>query len=165
MAHSALYDEDILLWSERQAEVIRGLGQTRRDLPNDFDVLNVAEEIESVGRSELASVESQLQNILVHLIKLAQQPEAQATKHWLIELVGFLAEMKRRYAPSMRQRIDIDEIWWIARKLTVLERSEEDEASMPEVSPFQLEELLGDDPPMAALAARLTRQLQETRSN
>ena len=46
MSQTALYDEDILLWSERQAEIVRRLGRTRRDLPNEFDIENVAEEIE-----------------------------------------------------------------------------------------------------------------------
>lgn len=43
----ALYDDDILLWSEKQAELIRKLGQTRRDLPSDLDIENVAEEIKN----------------------------------------------------------------------------------------------------------------------
>jgi hypothetical protein len=65
-----LYDEDILLWSEQQAEAIRALGR-RRDLPNAFDAENVAEEIESVGRSERAAVKSQIRSIFLHLMKLA----------------------------------------------------------------------------------------------
>lgn len=70
MSGSTLYDDDILLWSEQQAAAIRRLAPTRRDLPNELDIENVAEEIESVGRSELAAVESHLQLIFVHLIKL-----------------------------------------------------------------------------------------------
>jgi Domain of unknown function DUF29 len=50
-----LNDDDILLWSEQQAAAIRKLGTSRRDLPNEFDIENVADEIESVGRSELAA--------------------------------------------------------------------------------------------------------------
>ena len=76
MSGPTLYDDDILLWSEQQAEAIRKLGTTRRDLPNELDIENVAEEIESVGRSELAAVESYLQLILVHLVKLRVEPEA-----------------------------------------------------------------------------------------
>ncbi len=64
MAGSTLYDEDILRWSEQQAEIIRRLGSARRDLPDDLDIENVAEEIESVGRSELAAVKSHLRLIL-----------------------------------------------------------------------------------------------------
>ena len=74
MAHSSLYDDDIVLWSEEQAEVIRRLGRTRRDLPNDLDIDNVAEEIESVGRSEMASMESFLRLLMLRLIKIAWCP-------------------------------------------------------------------------------------------
>src|SRR5688500_12834782 len=120
MSGSTLYDDDILLWSEQQAEVIRGLARTRRDLPNELDVENVAEEIESVGRSELAAVESQIQNILVHLIKLATEPDSAAVRHWRMEIAAFHGEVRRRYAPTMRQRIDFDQLWALARELAVL---------------------------------------------
>jgi hypothetical protein len=63
MSDQSLYDEDILLWSERQADVIRRLGRAGSIVPNDLDIENVAEEIESVGRSELAAVRSLLWQI------------------------------------------------------------------------------------------------------
>jgi hypothetical protein len=120
MTHSALYDEDILLWSEQQAETIRKLGRTRRDLPNELDVENVAEEIESVGRSELAAVKSLLRQIFIHLIKLVVDQDAAAARHWRDEIMAFHAEMVDRYAPSMRQRIDMDDLWRFARQRSLL---------------------------------------------
>ncbi len=68
MSDSTLYDDDIVLWSEQQAAAIRRLRETARGLPNELDIENVAEEIESVGRSELAAVESYVELILVHLV-------------------------------------------------------------------------------------------------
>ena len=65
MAQSALYDEDILLWSEQQAEVIRRLARTRRDLPNELDVENVAEEIESLARSDRREIRNRLAVICI----------------------------------------------------------------------------------------------------
>jgi hypothetical protein len=157
MPNSALYDDDILLWSEQQAEIVRRLGQTRRDLPNDFDVENVAEEIESVGRSELAAVESQIQNILVHLIKLAIEPEADTLRHWQGELLAFHAELRRRYAPSMRQRIDVADIWRLARKIAVLSLPEGGDLGkrVPPASPFSLDDLLPAELDIVSLTARL----------
>ena len=116
MSRSALYDEDILMWSEQQAEVIRRLGRARRDLPNELDIENVAEEIESVGRSELAAVTSLIRQVLLHLIKLAVEVDATAVRHWRGEIVAFHNEIRHRYAPSMRQRIDFDELWQSARE-------------------------------------------------
>jgi hypothetical protein len=59
MSDQSLYGEDILLWSEQQAAAIRRLGRTGCGISNDLDIENVAEEIESVGRSELAAVKSE----------------------------------------------------------------------------------------------------------
>ena len=54
---SDLYDTDFLLWSERQADLLRR--RAAGELVNDaeFDWLNVAEEIEDVGRSQLRAVD------------------------------------------------------------------------------------------------------------
>lgn len=146
MSDSTLYDEDILLWSEQQAEVIRRLGRTSRDLPNDLDINNVAEEIESVGRSELAAVESYLQAIFVHLIKLIVEPSSDAVRHWRSETFAFHAQMRRRYSPSMRQRIDVDELWRSAREQLMLtyEGTEQQSSigALPASSAVGLDDLL-----------------------
>ncbi|MFD2180713.1 DUF29 domain-containing protein [Rhodoplanes azumiensis] len=153
-----LYDADILLWSEQQAAVIRALGH-RRDLPNDLDIANVAEEIESVGRSELATVKSQIRQILLHQMKLAIEPQSDAVRHWEGEIVTFHSELVDRYAPSMAQRIDIDAIWRSARdsmrRSTRGTQSAAFSAGLPETSPFGLDDLLGERIDPALLAARL----------
>ena len=52
------YDSDILIWSERQADLLRR--RAAGELVNDaaLDWPNIAEEIEDVGRSQLNAVES-----------------------------------------------------------------------------------------------------------
>lgn len=161
MGHPARYDEDILLWSEQQAELIRGLGRTRHDLPNDFDVENVAEEIESVGRSELAAVKSYIQLIFVHLIKLAVEANAQAQAHWESEIIGFHANMIDRYSPSMRQRVELEELWRVARRqlAAAFRAAEQDQrqlmAAIPISPPFTLDELLAAEIDIGELARRL----------
>jgi Domain of unknown function DUF29 len=81
MSRSSLYEDDILLWSEQQAAAIRKLGERPSLVPNDLDIENVAEEIESVGRSELAAVRSYLRLILLHLLKMVAEPDSQAVPH------------------------------------------------------------------------------------
>jgi hypothetical protein len=145
MSDKSLYDEDILLWSEQQAEVIRRLGQTRRDLSNELDVQNVAEEIESVGRSELAAVKSYIRLIFVHFIKLVVEAVSPTARHWRGEIVAFHSDMIGRYAPSMRQRIDVDEIWRSAREQSIIayEGSQQKRVGgLSTESPFTLDELL-----------------------
>jgi hypothetical protein len=87
----------------------------------------VAEEIESVGRSELAAVKSHIRLIFVHLLKIVGASESDTARHWRGEIVAFHSETVGRYAPSMRQRIDIDELWRSAREQLLLDSEDTQE--------------------------------------
>jgi hypothetical protein len=100
-----LYERDVLAWSQHQADLLRRLGRGER--VNDVDWANVAEEIEDVGRSELHSVESFLNLIILHLLKLHLWPNSDTCGHWRSEIVAFQQNAKRRFSPSMKQKIDI----------------------------------------------------------
>jgi Domain of unknown function DUF29 len=106
MADSSLYDEDILIWSEQQAAALRSLAN-RRDLPNELDLANVIEEIEDVGRSEFHTVESLVENILTHLVLLAADPDAPATRGWIAEITAWNLTLRRRITPSMQARFAV----------------------------------------------------------
>jgi hypothetical protein len=79
---SDLYDDDIALWSVHQADLLRRLaagGPTNEIPANEIpDWANIAEEIESVGRSEKREVRSRLTVLICHLLKWAYQPEHQS---------------------------------------------------------------------------------------
>jgi hypothetical protein len=115
MGETSLYDKDILAWSEHQAKALRQLA-ARRDLPNDLDLENIVEEIESVGRSELNAVRSLLRLILVHLIKAWADPRPEVVPHWASEVVNWRLDLSQAMTRSMRQRIDLDRIWRDALK-------------------------------------------------
>ena len=70
MSSSELYEADILEWSELQAERLRVIAADDRLNPDSPDWPNIIEEIESVGRSELSSVQSLLLQALVHMLEL-----------------------------------------------------------------------------------------------
>jgi hypothetical protein len=63
------YDSDFYTWTQEQAELLRQ-GQIAR-----LDLENLAEEIESLGRSERRSVESAVRLLTHHLLKWERQPE------------------------------------------------------------------------------------------
>jgi hypothetical protein len=144
----SLYERDVLAWSEHQADLLRRLGRGER--VNDVDWTNVAEEIEDVGLSELHSVESFLNLMMVHLLRLHAWPESQACGHWRGEIVAFRKNANRRFAPSMKQRIDIAALYAEA-----VEQMRETDQSVqwPEQNPFTLESLLKDE--TSALLGRL----------
>lgn len=158
MSGPTLYDDDILLWSEQQAAAIRKLGATARNLPNEIDIENVAEEIESVGRSELAAVESYLRQILLHLIKVHVEAGSDAVPHWRGEIVGFHADMIGRYAPSMRKRIDVDKIWRSVREQLLLSYGGVQHQLISDLSkrcPLDLDDLIAERIDSVALLDRL----------
>jgi Domain of unknown function DUF29 len=59
----ATYDSDFHLWSQFQAAAIRE-GRFA-----EIDLVNVAEEIESLGRSDRRAIRSRLEELLTHLLK------------------------------------------------------------------------------------------------
>jgi Domain of unknown function DUF29 len=65
----ATYDSDFHLWSQTQAAAIRE-GRFA-----EIDLENVAEEIESLGRSDRREIKSRLEILLIHLLKWQFQPE------------------------------------------------------------------------------------------
>ena len=104
-----LYDRDVLLWSQQTADLLRRLARGER--VNGIDWAHVVEEIEDVGLSELNAVRSHLRLMLVHLLKLRGWPDSPSAPHWRTEVVSFQKDAARRFAPSMRQRIDLQEVW------------------------------------------------------
>jgi hypothetical protein len=150
------YHSDILLWSEQQADLLRRMARGER--VNGLDWENVAEEIESVGRSELRAVESQLRVALTHLLYLLHAPERAPVAHWSTEVLAALDNAQRGYAPSMAQRIDLDRIWRSACRLTAPKLEEMGLVLPPPGAecPVTLAELLAEDVEIPRLLARLT---------
>ena len=138
---SKLYEEDVYTWAMRNAELIR---QGRFD---EIDVDHVAEEIESVGKSERRELENRLIVLLSHLLKWQYQPERRG-RSWL----ATIKEQRRRVSsvlktnPSLRPFLDeiIDEAYASARLVAVREAGL-DETIFPEVCPFSFEDILNDE--------------------
>jgi hypothetical protein len=69
-----LYEEDTVAWSEQQAAALRAAARGGSNQPLDWE--NLAEEIESLGRSLRLGLRSQLVRIIQHLVNLAHSPAA-----------------------------------------------------------------------------------------
>ena len=152
------YDDDIYAWSQEQAAALRRLAETRRDLPNELDLEHVAEEIEDVGRAELRTVESFLELMLRHLLKAASAPDARSVRHWRDEIALQRRALRKDLKNSMRQLIDLDEIWDAAQKRADAALDEHGDRLLPELPhtcPFTLEALTSPDLDDEAAIARL----------
>ena len=107
---SDLYDDDIMLWSERQSELLRRLaaGEPVNERP---DWPNIIEEVESVGREQLHAVESLLFQALVHMLRAESWQQSRDAENWQADARGFRVQARRRFAASMRQNINITGIY------------------------------------------------------
>jgi hypothetical protein len=136
----ALYDADILIWSEQQAELLRQRSE------NALDWDNLAEEIEGVGLSELHAVESFLVQALVHRLKAEARPQEREVPHWQAEARRFCGDAAARFVPSMRQRIDMARLY--RRALLAMPETIDGirpQTAAPQRSSVTLEDLLGED--------------------
>lgn len=102
----ASYKEDVLAWSRVQAEALR----RRESGHNQLDYENLAEEIESVGRSELRSCGSQVSNILQHMLKIEYVRSPESIRGWRIEVRAFrrglLKWLTRTIENELRAELD-----------------------------------------------------------
>jgi uncharacterized protein DUF29 len=138
---SDLYDEDILLWSERQAALLQRVaaGEALNERP---DWANIIEEVESVGREQLHAVESLLLQALAHMLKAEASPLARDAENWRGDARGFRAQARRRFAPSMRQKIDLADIYADAVKALPCKMDGQPSQPVLATCPMTLDELL-----------------------
>ncbi len=95
---SSLHDTDVVLWSERQAELLRRRAAGELVNEDDIDWLNVAEEIESMGRAERDQLTNRLGVLLAHLLKWRHQPGLRGNS-WRLTI----AEQRRRIERLLRR--------------------------------------------------------------
>ena len=99
-----LYEGDFHAWTQNQAARLRMRARTDNALDVDWE--NVAEEIESLGRSDRRELASRLGVLLQHLLKWSFQPDARSSG-WR----GTVREQRHRIgrilreSPSLRQTL------------------------------------------------------------
>lgn len=76
---TSLYERDFYAWLREQAK------QLRQRSHNEIDWDNLAEEIESVGRSEKREIVSRLERLIQHLLKWQFQP-GRRNESWRITI-------------------------------------------------------------------------------
>jgi uncharacterized protein DUF29 len=153
---ASLYDDDILLWSEQQAELLRRLARGER-VNDALDFENLVDEVESAGRSEFQAVESLLDVALTHLLLVHGAVRAEPVAHWKAEALAALAKAARRVSPSMVGRLDLADIWSVARSVALakLAAGGRPARPLPGAGPFAAAELLNRRPDVDTLLARL----------
>ena len=141
MDDHSLYETDFYGWTREQAEVLRGM-RHHAGLPNSLDLENVIEEIESVGRSQVAAVRSLLTQALLHDLKAEAWPLSRDVSHWRGEARRFRVDAADSFTPSMRQLIDVETLY--RRALYIMPERMDDQLPLPvpATCPVTLDELL-----------------------
>lgn len=141
------YDEDVYLWSVEQAAALRQAAASGSNLPVDWE--NVAEEIESVGRSELRALESALMRVIEHLLKLEWSPASDPRAGWRTSVLKhrIIAAAELEDSPSLRGRFRLARLYRDGVKLAAdgLRRDGIGQEILPDECPWSLEQLLNDD--------------------
>ena len=108
MSHvKTLHDEDFVAWSKEQAEALRA--EAAAGSNQKLDWANLAEEIESLGFSEKRELHSQIQRIILHLLKLQHSPATEPRRAW-DETVGDArneVELLLEASPSLAGEIKV----------------------------------------------------------
>lgn len=149
---SAAYDEDFYAWTQSQAAELRRAGAARNNAPIDW--ANVAEEIESMGRSQKSEIDSRLSVLLVHLLKWLCCPELRerCERGWRLTVreqrKKLLREMKD--SPSLRPYVAeiYADVYGDARLRAAVE-AEAPDSQFPVDPPFTLDQALDPAYPAA----------------
>ena len=144
---SRLYDEDFYSWTIEQAEALRAAGNARLNTPRVIDWEAVAEEIESMGRSQASELGSRYYRLLTHLLKWRYQPQRRS-RSWRATIV----EQRTRLADLLDENPGLKPLrarafakaYRNARELATAETGLPIE-TFPEASPFTLDQAISKD--------------------
>lgn len=95
-----LYDVDFYKWANMQAKLIKNKKFS------DVDIQNLAEEVETLGRSEKNALKSHIINLFLHLLKCDYQPERKS-KSWSDSIFEALSQIEEilEESPSLNRLI------------------------------------------------------------
>jgi hypothetical protein len=94
---STLHDTDFHAWTAEQAELLRTGKLT------EADIVNIAEELEDMGRSERSELTNRMAVLLTHLLKWIHQPERRS-RSWALTVAEQRARIGRLVSrnPSLK---------------------------------------------------------------
>jgi hypothetical protein len=104
-AAAELYDHDFLLWTREQSKLLREAAERRVNFPLDWE--NLAEEIESLGKSLRSELRGRLRTIIEHLLKLEHSAAREPRNGWIetVERTRGEAELLLEENPSLRREV------------------------------------------------------------
>jgi Domain of unknown function DUF29 len=138
-----LYEEDFPLWAERQAALLRAARFEELDLDN------LIEEVEDLSRRERKSVESYVETIVEHLLKLAVSPSKRPRRGWLVTVDKQRLKLSRELTMTLRSHLqaELPALYEGLRRPLArqLEKDRVRPDTLPAVCPYTLDQILDLD--------------------
>jgi hypothetical protein len=140
---TARYDEDFYAWTQEQAALLR------EGAVDELDLANLAEEIESLGKSDRRALGSHLRNLVLHLLKWHYQPSGRLTGHsWQSSIRNARADIAVLLEDSHTLRHEVAGLlvrWYPLARLDAADETRLPRATFPAVCPWTPEQVLDDD--------------------
>jgi Domain of unknown function DUF29 len=139
-----LYEEDLYLWAQAQAALLRD----RRF--GELDLANLIEEVEDLAGAMRRSVRNRTITIMMHLLKLQHSPATDPRLGWRETIRTQRTRLLNDLTPSLRRELagELAEVYARARHdadASLRDHGENAAAeALPEACPYGLEQIEGD---------------------
>jgi hypothetical protein len=141
MGNQQLYDQDFYAWANEQAGLLRDGRLT------EADIEHIAEEIESLGKSEKRELVSRLRVLLLHLLKWRFQPSRRSAS-WEGSIVNTRDELEEHLRDNPSLKSQIADALEVAYRRAVVDAATETtlkKTSFPRACPWTYDELMDPD--------------------
>jgi hypothetical protein len=139
-----LYEEDLYLWAQAQAALLRDRGFA------ELDLANLIEEVEDLAGALRRSVRNRTITIMVHLLKLQRSPASGPRLVWRETIRTQRTRLLNDLTPSLRRELQGELAQLYARARHDAEASLRDHGedaaadALPQVCPYSLDQIEGD---------------------
>jgi hypothetical protein len=136
-----LYEHDYYTWTMRQARALR-----ERQV-STLDWVNLAEEVEDLGKTERHRLESHLESLLMHLLKWVYEPQRRS-RSWSVSVWERRFRILRVLRDNPGLKAKLPEIFADAYEGARFSAENEtglDLSTFPESCPWSLDDVMRDD--------------------
>ena len=141
--NTPLYEQDFYAWTQEQGALLRDRKTEA------LDYVNLAEEVESLGKSQQHALESRLEKLVLHLLKwpyqLEKRLQGQSWQRTILEQRRRIDRLLQQN-PSLRPTVPavIEDSYAYIRKRTSLE-TRLPLTTFPDTCPWGASQILDDD--------------------
>jgi hypothetical protein len=136
------YDTDFYAWTQAQAAAIRATEVAA------LDIDHLAEEVEDLGRAVRKAIGSQLERLLLHLLKWQYDPATDPRRLWRVTIRHARREIADDLAENRSLRVYPAERLSLAYRRARLDAADETDlplATFPEVCPWSIVQVLDEN--------------------